>query len=212
MNINKFSKLRVLGTKLVIKEKPYKDKTYLHPCEAILYNNILYLTFRHELKNIDVCISAEVTRMAQEEILSDGSITIHYVSGRVNELDIAPTGVPGYNIMMRLMLFRNGEIQGVFGRSHIYSVDVRRMGACAKVSLYINKNLHDEEKVGPDEYLINDALEIYEIKEQLNADDRYGKDWDMTTYDLDYGVRRTTYIRKIEKLNKYLVTIEEMEV
>lgn len=215
MSINKFNKLKILGIKLGINEKPYKDKTYLHPFEAVLYNGRLYLTFRNKIENKDICISANIEKKAEENILKDRKITIHYVNGvisGVHIVNIAPTNIPGYNIMMRLMLFKNGVLQGIFGRSHIYTVDVKRMGVCAQVSMYTKTQLQDEETIGSEEYLVNDCLEIYEVKEQLTEEEMNSEEWDMTTYDVDYGVRRIEYIRRTNKLNKNLVTIEEMGV
>lgn len=213
MNINKFSKLKVLGIKLGISEKSCKDQTYLHPCEAVLYNGIIYLTFNNKINNNTICISAKIEEKdAEYQIITDERVVLHYNNEMIcglNVLNIAPTNIPGYKVMARLILFKNGEIQGIFGRSHVFSVDTKRFGVCAKVSMYVTQRSRNG-KVSSEEYLINDSLEAYEMKEELTEEEKDDEEWDMITYDLNYGVRRIAYIRKTNKLDKYLVTIEEI--
>lgn len=213
MNINKFSKLKVLGIKLGISEKLCKYETYLHPCEAVLYNGILYLTFNNKIDNNTICISTKIEENAEQEILKDGVIKLHHANVTMCGLDvfnIAPTNIPGYIIMARLILFKNGEVQGILGRSHVFPVDTKRFGVCAKVSIYLNKKSSAGLALSED-YLVNDSLEVYEMKDELTEEEKDYEEWDIITYELDYGVRRMAYIRRTDKLDKHLITIEEIE-
>lgn len=213
MNINKFSKLKVLGIKLDISEKSCKDQTYLHPCEAVLYNGKIYLTFNNKIYNNSICISAKIEKDAEQEILKYGRVVLHYDNAMICGLDvlsITATNIPGYKIIERLILFKNGEVQGVFGISHVLPVDIKRFGVCAKVGIYVTERSRNGLALS-EYYIINDNLEAYEMKEELTEEEKDDEEWDIITYDLDYGVSRMTYIKRTNKLDKYLVTIEEME-
>ena len=185
----------------------------MHPCEAVLYNGILYLTFNNKIDNNTICISTKIGKDDEQEILKDGMIKLHHANVTMCGLDvfnIEPTNIPDYKIMARLILFKNGEVQGIFGRSHVFAVDTKRFGVCAKVSIYLNKKSSTGLALS-DDYLVNDSLEVYEIKDELTEEEKDYEEWDIITYELDYGVRRMAYIRRTDNLDKHLVTIEEIE-